>query len=134
MFNIRNKINTIIAKQKDVVYWNKDICGFEPRQNKKGTLPEYNKEQVEDMLYRGIVVVGDDGLPKVMPRPELIKAEKAAQKMLVYERHVSRLIREKYSVDKELAIIRQLDSKSEEYREYFNYCEECKAKAKSELQ
>ena len=47
-----------------------------------------------------------------------------------YEEIVVSLIREKYSVDDELAIQRQRDTKPEEFQEYFNYCEECKEIAK----
>lgn len=47
-----------------------------------------------------------------------------------YEQKVSFLIRDKYSLDDELAILRQRDSKPEEFEEYNIYCEECKTKAK----
>lgn len=50
-----------------------------------------------------------------------------------YSEKVVSLIREKYSLDEELALERQRDTKPEEFQEYFNYCEECKAKAKEEL-
>lgn len=43
---------------------------------------------------------------------------------------VSRLIRERYSMDAEMAILRQRDTKQDEFAEYFTYCEACKAKAK----
>ena len=35
------------------------------------------------------------------------------------------LIRKKYSIDEELAILRQKESKPEKYLEYYNYVEEC---------
>ena len=50
-----------------------------------------------------------------------------------YEQRVVQLIREKYSIDDELALQRQRDSKPEEFAEYNAYCEECKAKVKEEL-
>lgn len=49
-----------------------------------------------------------------------------------YEEKVVMLIRERYSLDSELAIQRQRDSKPEEFQVYFNYCEECKRRAKDE--
>lgn len=49
-----------------------------------------------------------------------------------YEERVVELIREKYSIDDELAILRQRDSKPSEFAEYNTYCEECKSKAKAE--
>ena len=50
-----------------------------------------------------------------------------------YSEKVVSLIREKYSLDEELAIQRQRDSKPQEFSEYFEYCEACKAKVKGEL-
>jgi len=47
-----------------------------------------------------------------------------------YEQLVVQLIRERYSLDEELAIQRQRDTKITEFQEYFNYCEECKIRAK----
>jgi hypothetical protein len=49
-----------------------------------------------------------------------------------YEERVVELIRERYSIDDELAILRQRDSKPSEFAEYNTYCEECKLKAKAE--
>lgn len=47
-----------------------------------------------------------------------------------YAAEVERLIRERYSVSDELAILRQRTLKSTEYNEYYAFCEECKLKAK----
>ena len=47
-----------------------------------------------------------------------------------YEQVAEDLIRLKYTVGNELAIHRQKEVKQDEYQEYFNYCEECKAYAK----
>ena len=50
-----------------------------------------------------------------------------------YEEKVEQLIREKYSVSDELAILRQRESKVEEFNEYYEFCEECKAYARGEI-
>lgn len=50
-----------------------------------------------------------------------------------YERKVEELIRGRYSVSQELAILRQRDAKSEEFAEYDAFAEECKREAKAEL-
>lgn len=50
-----------------------------------------------------------------------------------YEYQVVALIRERYSADDELAILRQRDTKPEEFEQYFNYCEECKAVVRQKL-
>ena len=50
-----------------------------------------------------------------------------------YEDEVNRLIRLKYSLNDELAILRQRDTKPDEFKAYNDYVEECKAKAKEKL-
>lgn len=49
-----------------------------------------------------------------------------------YAQLVSEYIRERYSLDDELAILRQKDEKPEEYAEYYTYAEECKTRARGE--
>ncbi len=110
-------------------FYDKSINGFVSNQNKEGTLPEYTDEQIFAMLSQGKIVAGADGKPIVVPRPQPTAEQKQAQ----YERRVDELIRSKYTLSQELAIIRQQATKSEEYQAYFNYCEECKAKAKAEV-
>lgn len=48
----------------------------------------------------------------------------------LYGQTVDRLVREKYSLWDELAILRQRDEKPEEWAAYNAYAEECKQKAK----
>ena len=50
-----------------------------------------------------------------------------------YGELVERLIRKKYSVSAELAILRQRDEKPVEFAEYNAYAEQCKALAKTIL-
>ncbi len=50
-----------------------------------------------------------------------------------YETRVVELIRMRYTVDDELAILRQRDTKPDEFAEYNDYCEQCKTQAKEEL-
>ena len=49
-----------------------------------------------------------------------------------YEELVVMKIRERYSIDDELAILRQRDVKQDEFAEYNNFCEQCKAEAREE--
>lgn len=51
-----------------------------------------------------------------------------------YQKDVEDRIRQKYSVSEELAILRQRDTKQDEFAEYFAYCEDCKKEAKAEVQ
>ena len=58
---------------------------------------------------------------------ERIPAEK---RQYHYGELVERLIRKKYNVSAELAILRQRDQKPIEFAEYNAYAEQCKAEAK----
>jgi hypothetical protein len=51
----------------------------------------------------------------------------------LYESMVIRKIRQKYSVNQELAILRQRDTKTAEFAAYNEYVERCKAEVKDEL-
>lgn len=51
----------------------------------------------------------------------------------LYPELVERKIRRRYTVSAELAILRQRDTKPQEYSEYNSYCEQCKAEARQEL-
>lgn len=50
-----------------------------------------------------------------------------------YKAAVERLIRERYTVADELGILRQRDTKPEEYAEYYAFAEQCKAQARAEI-
>lgn len=47
-----------------------------------------------------------------------------------YGKRVEALIRERYSMSQEIAINRQRDTKPTEWQEYYDFCEECKRKAR----
>ena len=51
----------------------------------------------------------------------------------LYENEIIRKIRERYSVNQELAILRQRDSKPVEFAEYNAYAEQCKAEVKEKM-
>lgn len=59
--------------------------------------------------------------------------ELAERKQQKYESRVVELLRKKYSLDQELAILRQRDDKIEEFTAYSAYAEECKLQAKQEI-
>ena len=50
-----------------------------------------------------------------------------------YKAAVERLIRERYTVADELGILRQRDTKPQEFAEYNAFAEACKAKARAEI-
>lgn len=59
-------------------------------------------------------------------------SESQLGRTLTYKKMVEAFIRERYSVSDELAILRQRYTKPEEFEEYNAFCEECKARAKSQ--
>lgn len=50
-----------------------------------------------------------------------------------YEALIVSYIRERYSINDELSIIRQRDSKPDEFAEYNRYVEDCKVRAKESI-
>lgn len=48
-----------------------------------------------------------------------------------YEQDIINKIRKKYSIDEELAILRQRDTKPDEFKEYFDFCESVKTEFKT---
>ena len=64
---------------------------------------------------------------------KLYNKRKESEKSKIYEHLVVSKIREKYTIDQELAILRQRDTKPEEFAEYNTYVEQCKANAKREI-
>ena len=62
---------------------------------------------------------------------EAIKAARAAE--AAYKSRVVALIRARYSLDAELAILRQRDTKPSEFAAYNAFAEQCKAQAREQL-
>lgn len=50
-----------------------------------------------------------------------------------YENKIIDKIRKRYTINQELAILRQRDAKPLEYHEYYDYVEQCKAEVKVEM-
>ena len=90
-----------------------------------------------------IIKIWDNGVIREATQEEIIKMEIEQKQIeteipyeetLSYGELVNLFIRERYSLSEELAIIRQKDEKPEEYQVYYNYCEECKLRAKQILE
>ena len=78
----------------------------------------------------------DNGVYREMTAEEIAKSKEEQKKYLQsfnYGELVESYIREKYSISAEFAILRQRDTKPEEFEEYNEYAEQCKAKAKEIL-
>ena len=75
-----------------------------------------------------------NGTYREMTPEEIVETAKQQSKFeheywisIDYAEAVDNEIRKRYSASEEFAILRQRDSKPEEYAEYYAYCEECKA-------
>ena len=146
-----NKVTHILDKKPLVVSDNLDIARCENIINapKYGHLVVKNLETKTEYYPVPIEVPDDEtGTLKIVeemqPREyqvcELEAVENPNKEVLIakakeqeYEKRVSALIRKKYSLNSELAILRQRDTKPEEYAEYNAYAEECKTKVKQQL-
>ena len=59
------------------------------------------------------------------------RLEKEYWQNIDYNDAVNTEIRKKYTESQEFSILRQRDTKPDEYAEYYSYCEECKAYVKA---
>ena len=98
----------------------------------------YKEIKGKKVFFDGILRVENKQI--INPAEEQLKSDgwqehlpSSESYVLTYEEHVEQLIREKYSINQELAIQRQCETKPSEFAEYFAYCEECKAIAKNIL-
>lgn len=90
----------------------------------------------ETEFFREPLIVGDRQI--FNPTEEQIKAagweeytpEPSEEYHPTYEERVVELIRQRYTIDDEIAILRQKDTKQDEYQAWYDFCEECKRRAK----
>ena len=61
------------------------------------------------------------------------KSRKETEAKIEYETKIVSLIRKKYNINQELAILRQRDTKPQEFAEYNEYVEQCKRQVKISL-
>ncbi len=52
------------------------------------------------------------------------------EKQITYEEEVALVIDAQYSIDAQIAILRQKDEKPEEYQAFFDFCEDVKRRVK----
>lgn len=103
-------------------YWKQGFYDI----NVEGSI-EITDEQWQELLdgqAQGLEIVEDENGMPVLREP---RSEPA---LLTYEQLVQQRIRKRYSVDDELAILRQRDTKPEEFTVYFDYAEQCKTVAR----
>lgn len=91
-----------------------------------------NFKDIPEAYRKFQINIAKDGL-KVYERYGILMPYTAEEKQAMYEKKVDELIREKYTLSQELAILRQRDTKATEFAEYNAFAEQCKAKAKAEI-
>ena len=92
--------------------------------------PPYNYTKVEiDDKYADCVA--SDFNKDLSFSIDKYKSRKEVEAKIEYENKIVSLIRKKYSVNQELAILRQRDTKPEEFEEYHKYVEQCKVQVKN---
>ena len=97
-----------------------------------GSISELTAEELGDYTIINIPypdVVFEDFISGIFSE-ELYSLRKKDTNNELYKQSIIRKIREKYSIDDEMAIVRQRISKPAEYAEYETYCEQAKAEAK----
>lgn len=92
-------------------------------------------------FYNDPLVIGDkqvfnpseeqilaEGWVEYIPEEEPI-----VEYQLTYEEKVVELIRQRYTIDDEIAILRQKETKPDEFQAWYDYCEACKAEARNSI-
>lgn len=74
--------------------------------------------------------MGGEGV-KVLENGKYVEVEDLQEDVIPYEDRVVTRIRERYSVNDELAILRQRDTKPEEFEEYNSFVEKVKAEERN---
>ena len=100
------------------------------------------KRYIKDnkVKFRNEIIIIKNGVQVINPTEEIILSDgwqefvtpESKPCLPTYEERVEQLIRERYSLNEELAIQRQRDTKVDEFNAYYEYCEECKRIAKEE--
>ena len=86
--------------------------------------PEEIPGKIPVMYYRnGAIVYEYEPIPEI-PEEEVLIPE------IPYKEQIVAKIRERYSINDELAILRQRDTKPSEFLTYYQYVEDCKGNVK----
>lgn len=88
--------------------------------------PEEIPGKIPVMYYRNGAIVYE-----YEPIPEIPIEEEHPIPKMTYEEQVVAKIRERYSINDELALLRQKDTKTAEFQAYYQYVEECKSNIKA---
>lgn len=86
---------------------------------------------------RSQIIIRKNGCQIINPKEEDVLSDGwsvyEGNNETTYKKLVETYVREKYTISDELGIIRQRDTKADEFAVYYAYCEDCKSRAKKEL-
>lgn len=136
-----------------MAFYDPDQNAFVPKQKQPDKIQQLNETgeviEIDDPAFSPLVEYSEEQLAefralraqgyKMQPAPDgtmqmIPPAPKTDEQLREeYESKVNELIRAKYSVSQEFAIMRQQADKPDEYAEYYAYCEQCKQTAKAEI-
>ena len=113
---------------------NENIVGIYAENIKEGLIEIDSMPKAEERIGYNPVPYYRDGkiVYEYEPIPE-VPEEEIPVPEIPYEERVVAKIRERYSVDDELAILRQRDTKPDEFEAYNQYAEQCKKEVKDIL-
>ena len=140
----------IIAIRKEpsgFIYIDKEICSRTTKQidgvsGEEITVPLFRPYELKQPPYNYTTIevadeyadcIGADFNDDLTFSVEKYNARKEKESQVNYEEQIVELIRKKYNVNQELAILRQRDTKPEEFSLYNDYVEQCKAEVKAKL-
>lgn len=124
-----------IAARKELsgsIYIDKEVYLIKDFTDEILSNPPYNytKVEIEDKYAD---CINQDFNEDLTFSVEKYNARKQKENEVKYENLIVSKIRKKYTINQELSILRQRDTKPVEYQEYFNYVEQCKSEAKMEI-
>lgn len=97
----------------------------------KSEISKYNNNHYIKVIsqedYKSRFVPTKDGGKKEVERVLIVYYQ---YNKIGYEDLVGNLIKEKYSINDQIALIRQKDIKKDEYEIFYNFCELCKEQAR----
>lgn len=127
-FEITPEEGKELVRKDGVIFRDTLLLGYNQWLNGK-RLEERYKETPDDYTEQDLTedIEPTDDLEPVEPEQPTSYLDEYEYKELT-----EKYIRQRYSISEEFAVLRQRDMKPDDFKQYYDYCEECKAKAKEE--
>lgn len=106
-----------------------DIITAEPYNYQIAKVPD--NINLNDIVHSDFDIIDGEYNFNIEKHISRIEKEKEINNLNNYKIQINSLIRERYSYNDEIAILRQRDTKTNEFNEYYNFVENVKLKVKS---